>query len=372
MHKRPVFINSEVNTNMSEQQYARKALEEVIRLADEKIMSTEEVLLRKDEDFSEYARSCDETIKELDQYFLSIMRQLEKWKHVFIQELQASTSSAGAEFHNQTARVNELLAKLRDLRETSAHILNSGQFSNSELVYDVHGCIFNINQAVENLTDFLSECLPLKFVGKLNYENVQKAEIGSMERLADLSCAEILPSKLPKIKLGQLFHLDFRISRKYCEAAKNFITYSVTKDDAQYQKVRAYLQDNKNGSYALSFPITAIIPHTVHILYLGEHIRNSPYTIVFKIGPNQSPSNGGGMVGQPVAGYMGATKDLMGDGTNNVQKPIGRATGDEQDNFRRSKWNNQVDNPQQNNNWSAPHHTIHSPDGKNHAHDSNV
>ncbi len=70
---------------MSEQQYARKALEEVIRLADEKILATEEMVLKKDEDFSEYARSCDDTIKDLDQYFMSIMRQLEKWKHVFIQ-----------------------------------------------------------------------------------------------------------------------------------------------------------------------------------------------------------------------------------------------------------------------------------------------
>lgn len=70
---------------MSEQQYARKALEEVIRLADEKILATEEMVLKKDEDFSEFARSCDDTIKDLDQYFMSIMRQLEKWKHVFIQ-----------------------------------------------------------------------------------------------------------------------------------------------------------------------------------------------------------------------------------------------------------------------------------------------
>ncbi len=70
---------------MSEQQYARKALEEVIRLADEKILTTEEAVMKKDEDFSEFARSCDDTVKDLDQYFMSIMRQLEKWKHVFIQ-----------------------------------------------------------------------------------------------------------------------------------------------------------------------------------------------------------------------------------------------------------------------------------------------
>uniref|UniRef100_A0A5K3FFQ1 Filamin/ABP280 repeat protein n=1 Tax=Mesocestoides corti TaxID=53468 RepID=A0A5K3FFQ1_MESCO len=353
---------------MSEQQYARKALEEVVRLADEKIFATEEIVLKKDEDFSEFARSCEETVKELDQYFISIMRQLEKWKHVFIQELQASTSAAGSEFHKRTAQINELVGRLRELRDASAHILGTGQFNNSDLVFEVHGCIFNINQALENVTEFLAECVPLKFVGKLNFESVQKSDVGTMERLADINYAEILPSKLPKIKLGQLFHLDFRISKRYCEAAKRFITYSVTKDDAQYQKVCAYLHDNKNGSYALSFPITAIIPHTVHICYLGEHIRNSPYTIVFKVGQNQGP-NTVGVGGQTsVTGYVGSSKEIMGDGANNSIRLTGKA--DEEN--RRNKWSgSSTDSSQQNNNWHPVMGINNSPE-PNHNSDSTM
>ncbi|CDS40193.1 Filamin ABP280 repeat [Echinococcus multilocularis] len=334
---------------MSEKQYARKALEEVIRLADEKIVATEEIVLKKEDDFNEFAHSCDDTVKDLDQYFISIMRQLEKWKHVFIQELQASTSAAASEFQNRNAQIGELIGRLRELRETSAHILATEQFKNTDLVFDVHGCIFSINQAIENMTEFLAECVPLKFVGKLNFDSVQKSDVGSLERLADNNYAEILPSKLPKIKLGQLFNLDFRISKKYCEAAKRFITYSVSKEDGQYQKVCAYLHDNKDGSYALSFPITAIIPHTVHIYYLGEHIRNSPYTIVFKVGQNQG-GNAVGVGGQTsVTGFVGSSKDIMGDGANNSTRPVGK-TGDD---YRRNKWStSSTDSSQNNNNWN--------------------
>lgn len=269
-----------------------------------------------------------------------------------------------------------MVGKLRELRENSAHILGAGSFSNSELVFEVHGCIFNINQAIEALTEFLSDCLPLKFVGKLNFDQVQKEDVGSMERLADINFAEILPSKLPKIKLGQLFHLDFRISKRYCEAAKRFITYSVTKDDAQYQKVCAYLQDNKNGSYALSFPITAIIPHTVHIFYLGEHIRNSPYTVVFKVGPNQGPTTTGigAPGGQAISGFIGNPKDIMGDGMNNSTRVVGRATVDEREAFRRQKWTNQpADNNNgghQSSNWPMGHMRGASSPEPNHNSDS--
>lgn len=264
----------------------------------------------------------------------------------FSKELQACTSVAASEFQNRTTRINELIGQLKKLRETSAHILTTEQFKNSDLVFDVHGCIFSINQAIENMSEFLVGCVPLKFVGKLNFESVQKSDIGSLERLADNTYAEILPSKLPKIKLGQLFNLDFRISKKYCEAAKRFITYSVSKEDGQLQKVCAYLQDNKDGSFALSFPITAIIPHTVNICYLGEHIRNSPYTIVFKVGQNQVGASYG-MSGQTsFAGFVGPPKEIMGDGMNNSSKPVGKTVED----HREAKWStSSTDSSQKNN-----------------------
>ncbi|KAM7532572.1 hypothetical protein Aperf_G00000131708 [Anoplocephala perfoliata] len=335
---------------MSEKQYVRKALEEVIRLADEKILLTEEIVLKKEDDFNEFARSCNDTVKDLDQYFILITRQLEKWKHVFIQELQSSISAAASEFQNRSTQINELIGRLKNLRETSAHILTTGQFKNSDLIFDVHGCIFGINQAIENLSEFLVGCVPLKFVGKLNFESVQKSDIGSLERLVDSTYAEILPGKLPKIKLGQLFNLDFRISKKYCEAAKRFITYSVSKEDGQLQKVCAYLQDNKDGSFALSFPITAIIPHTVNIYYLGEHIRNSPYTIVFKIGQNQAGASYG-MSGQTSsAGFVVPSKEIMGDGTNNFSKLVGKIAGD----HRKTKWSASSDDSSQKNNHRDP------------------
>nr|CDS30175.1 Filamin ABP280 repeat [Hymenolepis microstoma] len=306
---------------MSEWQYARKALEEVIRLADEKTLNTGELLLKKEDDFNEFIRSCDDTINDLDQYFRTITGQLEKWKQNFIQELQSSTSTTASDFQNQCSQINDQIGRLKELRDTSAHILATEQFKNTDLVFDVHACIFSINQAIEHLNEFMVDCVPLKFVGKLNFESFPKANIGSLERLADSNYAEILPSMLPKIKLGQLFNLDFRISKKYCEAVKRFITYSVTKDDSQFQKVCAYIHDKKDGTYILSFPITAIVPHTVNILYLGEHIRNSPYTIVFKVGQNQGGSTFGMGGHTSAASLMSSSKELMGDAMNNSFRP---------------------------------------------------
>ncbi|VDL57923.1 unnamed protein product [Hymenolepis diminuta] len=313
---------------MSEWQYARKALEEVIRLADEKILNTGEVLLKKEDDFNEFIRSCDDTINDLDQYFHTIIGQLEKWKQTFIQELQAGTSTTATDFQNRCSQINDQIGRLRELRDTSAHILATEQFKNTDLVFDVHGCIFSINQAIEHLNEFMVDCVPLKFVGKLNFDSIPKSNIGSLERLADSSYAEILPSMLPKIKLGQLFNLDFRISKKYCEAVKRFITYSVSKDDDQFQKVCAYVHDKKDGTYVLSFPITAIVPHTVNIRYLGEHIRNSPYTIVFKVGQNQGGTAFGMGGHTPVASLLSASKDLMGDAVNNSFRPADKANED--------------------------------------------
>ncbi|KAA0193451.1 hypothetical protein FBUS_00876 [Fasciolopsis buskii] len=336
---------------MSEQHYVHKALGEVIRLADEKALLAEEAIMKKEEELRETSRSCDETINELGVYFSTLSKQLEKWKMLFTQEIQKNMSDIQMEFRSTASRIQMGLNKLKELRETSAQVLSMGQCSNSDLVYQVHGCIFSINQDIDALNEFVGNCIPLKFVGKLNFEHMQKSDLGTLERLSDNLSAEILPSKLPKIKLGRLFHLDFRISKKYCEAARKFITYSVTKDDEQTQKVCAYLQDNKNGTYTLSFPITVIVPHTVNVYYLGEHIRNSPYTIAFKVDPNQVTS-GPQQTGPPMGVFQGGNKDV----TNEVQtmsgKLLGRATGDERDGTKRNRWQIPSENIQQNNNWS--------------------
>ncbi|CAL8095413.1 unnamed protein product [Calicophoron daubneyi] len=334
---------------MSEQHYVHKALGEVIRLADEKVMVAEESIMKKEEELRETARSCEETVGDLAEYFNSLGKQLEKWKSMFTQEIQKNISDMQLEFRSTVGRIHAGLEKLKELRETSAQILSLGQCSNSDLVYQVHSCIFSINQDIESLSEFVGNCIPIKFVGKMNFEHIQKSDIGSLERLSDTVSAEILPSKLPKIKLGRLFHLDFRISKRYCEAARKFITYSVTKDDEQSQKVCAYLHDNKDGTYTLSFPITVIIPHTVNVCYLGEHIRNSPYTIAFKVDPNQVVPGPAPTVG-PSGAYGSVAKDITNETLSG--KPIGRATGDERDTTKRSKWQGAMENIQQNNNWS--------------------
>ncbi|VEL40749.1 unnamed protein product [Protopolystoma xenopodis] len=322
---------------MTEQQYARKAIEEVIRLADEKILGSEDTISKRGEDLAEFAHSCEDTIKDLGHYFINLVKQLEQWKAIFIQDLQKNTAEIGNEFRERSLRIQELVNKLKALRDKSANQLGDGRSADSDLVYQVHNCIFGINQEIEGLNDFSCKCLPLKFVGKLNFEQTAKENIGSLEKLADLNAAEILPSKLPKIKLGQLFHLDFRISRNYCEAAKRFLTFTITKDADSLHKVCGYLHDNKNGTYTLSFPITAIIPHTVNVFYLGEHIRNSPYTIVFKVGPNQIPS-GSVPTNQNTGQYASTNKEMRTDFQNCPMKNINREMGDEREN-RRNKWN---------------------------------
>ncbi|CAH8839865.1 unnamed protein product [Trichobilharzia szidati] len=333
-----------------EQHYVRKALEEVIRLADEKVTNTEEAVTKKEEELKEISHSYENTLDELGQYFASVVKQLEKWRSVFAQDIQKNMSELNTKFRTYAVKIQSGKEKLKELREKSAQVLNLGHASNSDLVYQVHSCIFSINQDLETLSEFVGNCLPLKFVGKLNFEQVPKSEIGTLERLSDIYAAEILPSKLPKIKLGQLFHIDFRISSKYCEAARKFIDYSVTKDEENFQKVCAYLQDNKDGTYSLSFPITLITPHTVNVMYLGEHIKNSPYTIVFKVGPNQMLS--GPIQSNPSGGSF-PNKEMINESQINSCKGIGRAMGDDTDAFRRNKWPNHLENSQQNNNWST-------------------
>lgn len=335
---------------MSEQHYVHKALGEVIRLADEKIAMAEDTILKREEELRETSRSCADTITEMSHYFSALSEQLEKWKLLFTEDVKRSVSDMQIEFRSTVEHIQNGLEKLRGLRETSAQILSTGQCSNSDLVYQVHGCIFSLNQELETLGEFVGNCIPLKFVGKLNFDTMQKSDIGTLEHLSDTMCAEILPSKLPKIKLGRLFHLEFRISKKYCEAAKKFITYSVTKDDEHPQSVCAYLHDNKNGTFNLSFPITVIVPHTVNVFYLGEHIRNSPYTIAFKVDPNQANS-GPNQLGQNGQLYQNSSKEATNDVPSSSGKAVGRAMGDDRDACKRNKWQNTIENIQQNNNW---------------------
>ncbi|KAF7257307.1 hypothetical protein EG68_05517 [Paragonimus skrjabini miyazakii] len=335
---------------MSEQHYVHKALGEVIRLAEDKILVAEEAIVKREKELREISMSCDDTINDLSHYFSALSKQLEKWKLIFTQEIQKNISDMQLEFQATVSRIQDGLDKLKELREMSSQILSMGQCSNSDLVYQVHSCIFSINQDIEILTEFVGNCIPLKFVGKLNFENLQKSEIGTLEHLSDTLSAEILPSKLPKIKLGRLFHLEFRISKKYCEAARKFITYSVTKDNEHPQKVCAYLHDNKNGTYGLSFPITVIVPHTVNVLYLGEHIRNSPYTIAFKVDPNQVVP-GPPPPGQTGPTYTNSSKEITNEIPSCSGKTMGRAMGDEREGCKRNKWQTPVETVQQNNNW---------------------
>ncbi|CAH8496271.1 unnamed protein product [Heterobilharzia americana] len=333
-----------------EQHYLKKALEEVVRLADEKVTSAGEIVIKKEEELREISHTYEDTVDELGLYFASVTKQLERWRSIFIQDIQKSMSDLDTEFRTYAVRIQSGIEKLKELRERSAKVLTLGYASNSDLVYQVHSCIFSINQDLEYLTEFVGNYIPLKFVGKLNFERIQKSEVGTLERLSDIVFAEILPSKLPKIKLGQLFHIDFRISRKHCEAARKFITYSVTKDDEHLQNVCAYLLDNKNGTYSLSFPITLIAPHTVNVLYLGEHIKNSPYTIVFKVGPNQ-------MISGPIQSNPSASSFLNKDTSNEHQtnscKVSGRPAGDDTEVYRRNKWLNHPGSDQKNNNQST-------------------
>ncbi|KAG5451564.1 hypothetical protein CSKR_111547 [Clonorchis sinensis] len=335
---------------MSEQHYVHKALGEVIRLADEKISQAEDAINRREEELRETTRSCEETISDLSHYFSLLAKQLDRWKVLFTQEIHKNMSDMQSDFRSIVARIQDGLDKLKELRETSAQVLAIGHCSDSELVYQVHGSIFSINQDLDTLAEYVGRCIPLKFVGNLNFDAMQKSDIGTLEHLCDTSCAEILPSKLPKIKLGRLFHLEFRIAKKYCESARKFITYSVTKDEGHTQNVCAYLQDNKNGTYSLSFPITVIVPHTVNVCYLGDHIRNSPYTIAFKVDPNQVVP--GPQQQAPALGiYPNSSKEITNDGPTCSAKVIGRAMGDDRDACKRNKWQNPMDTIQQNNNW---------------------
>lgn len=137
--------------------------------------------------------------------------------------------------------------------------------------------------------DFMTtNCLPLRFVGKYNLETLQRDDIGALEYLADSSTAEILPINVARIKLGGLFNVKLRLSQAHCPAAKKHVVHKVTREDprtGEPVKVMSYLFDQKDGKYTLGFPITAIVPHTVSVEYMGQHIKNSPYTIVFKAGP---------------------------------------------------------------------------------------
>lgn len=335
---------------MTDQHYVHKALGEVIRLADEKIVTAEEAIAKEEQDLNDATRSCDETISEVDYYFSTLMKQLDRWKLCYTQEIQKNISDIRMEFRSSVSKIHSSLEKLKELRETSTQMLSMGHCSNSELVYQVHSRIFTINQELDSLADFVGSYIPLKFVGKLNFDGIEKNEIGTLERLTDLSVAEILPSKLPKIKLGRLFNVTFRISKKYCEAVKRFITYSVTKDDEQSEKVCAYLQDNKNGTYVLSFPIAGAVPHTVNVCYLGEHIRSSPYTVTFRVEPNQIPAMGVTNV-QSGGGFQNTNKEFNTETGSAANKLLGRGTGDDREAYKRGKWQNQIEGTQHNNNW---------------------
>lgn len=70
---------------MSEISHTRKALEEVLRLADEKVVATNEYLKTKDREYKNYRKEWDNTNAEIDRYFNSLIRQLNNWKQVFNQ-----------------------------------------------------------------------------------------------------------------------------------------------------------------------------------------------------------------------------------------------------------------------------------------------
>lgn len=70
---------------MSEVIHTRKALEEVLRLADEKVVATNEYLKTKDREYKNYRKEWDNTNAEIDRYFNGLIRQLNNWKQVFNQ-----------------------------------------------------------------------------------------------------------------------------------------------------------------------------------------------------------------------------------------------------------------------------------------------
>lgn len=295
---------------MAESQYNRKALEEVVKLADEKTNQVDEYFVKQEDDFTDFIRNSDETMKDLNVYFNSLQKQLEKWKMVFSQDVQQDTSTCEGHYEKQRSKVNEYVEKLKECRDQAARLISSGQVTNCDHVYSIHNLIYSVDEQLKEFGNHMTVCMALKFVGRINLENFDKNEIGTLEKLADFSNAEILPIKLPKIKLGQLFFINFRISKRFCEATKKYISFSVTKSDDRI-KVGSYLQDNKDGTFTLSFPITAIVPHTVSIYFLGEHIRNSPYTILFKVGNNQAVGATNGANSVPdYNGHLGDDKDM--------------------------------------------------------------
>lgn len=294
---------------MAESQYNRKALEEVIKLADEKINSVEDYFLKQEDTFNDFIKGSDDTMKDLNIYFTSLQKQLEKWKSVYLQDLRQDTANCETLYERQRTKVNECIDKLKESRDQSARIISTGQVTNCDQVYTIHNLLYKVDEHLKDFTQVMSDCMPLKFIGRLNLDSYEKSEMGTLEKLADFSTAEILPIKLPKIKLGQLFYINFRISKRFCDAMKKYVSFTVTKSDDRI-KVGSYLQDNRDGTFTLSFPITAIVPHTVNIYFLGEHIRNSPYTILFKVGNGQTGATSGGTVPDPNA-HMGDDKDVM-------------------------------------------------------------
>jgi hypothetical protein len=331
---------------MTDPQYVRKVFEEAVRCANEKVNEVQAFVGKKNEEFTQFARISETSQKDTSHYFSKLTKQLEKLKTTFLQDIREHLQQSEQDHEGRLLKLQEQVRNLLDLKEKAQRVATTNPSANNasgdtSLIYQIHSCVFHLQTDMEQLDEYTSSRMPLKFVGLLDLEDKPKSEIGKLEYLPDGSGAEILPIERPKIKLGQLFSLTFCLANRHCPAAEQFLDFTVTKDeDVQTSpavlsntssinltpskiRVECFLRDCKDGSYQLSFPITAIVSHYVAIRYMGQHIRNSPYTISFKIGtsnsnPAAAMSNPSGLTHQPWSNQAGSHGKPHPAGNTNV------------------------------------------------------
>ena len=220
----------------SRDKMARKALEEAMRTAELATGSTENFMVRAQQDFDVYCASQRRTLAEVHDLAERLTARIEELKQNSLTLINTELFEKQSNFEESIGRLSSGLKWLRQVRGDTAT-----DTDHSDAICQLYTQVQAVNNDEEHLKDVLALCEPFSFVGPdaIADSLANSNSLVKLEKLADASQATILPVDTPKIKLGSLYKVRFKLCNRHCPIATKYIQRTVERGETRWRPIFA-------------------------------------------------------------------------------------------------------------------------------------
>ena len=263
-------------------------------------------------------RQLDEDYAKLIQQGEDVKRDVQKVVDNLIAVIEAKKQNIFSAVENQTSKSLESLTKCKNnIEEQIAVIESSLEKAENLLTRSINAELVQLKKSLEIILEGVDQTEPihghpqgllvrLTFVENRKFLNtVNTQEIGSLENLHQTKASQCIAEGkgLEQVTVGSdaRFVLTTRnVQGRQCYNKQDRVTVEIIDEQGRECVTEVRINDNKDGSYKISYSPKEQGRNKVTVKVNGEHVLDSPFTVKgqpFKVRPVLSFGTNGSSVG---------------------------------------------------------------------------